>query len=140
MECCRLPVRDLDFDRGQIIVRGGKGDKDRIVMLPACCRAALTEQVRRVRHRHERDVARGGGYVLCPTPWGTSGSTRAGTGGGNSSFPEPSYGVTSGASACGGIPTAARWSGRAASQPHGDDRVRFLHRPRFFLHAAGCGG
>ena len=34
-ECCTLRLRDLDFDRRQIIVRGGKGDKDRIVMLPA---------------------------------------------------------------------------------------------------------
>jgi integrase len=50
----------------QIVVRGGKGDKDRIVMLPACCRSRLAEQVRRVRHRHERDVARGGGYVPVP--------------------------------------------------------------------------
>ena len=35
MECCTLRVRDLDFDRGQIVVRSGKGDKDRVVMLPA---------------------------------------------------------------------------------------------------------
>src|SRR5579871_1083321 len=33
-ECLRLRVHCLDFDRGQILVRGGKGDKDRVVMLP----------------------------------------------------------------------------------------------------------
>jgi integron integrase len=68
MECCRLRVRDLDFDRGQIVVRGGKGDKDRIVMLPGSCGGALAEQVRRARHRHERDVSHGGGYVPVPDP------------------------------------------------------------------------
>jgi integrase len=33
-ECCQLRVCDLDFDRGQIIIRGGKGNKDRATMLP----------------------------------------------------------------------------------------------------------
>jgi integrase len=66
MECCTLRVRDVDFDRGQIVVRGGKGDKDRSVMLPARCVGALAEQSRRVRHLHERDRARGGGYVPLP--------------------------------------------------------------------------
>ena len=67
-ECCTLRVRDLDFDRRQIIVRGGKGDKDRIVMLPASSVAALAEQVRRVRHQHACDVRRGGGFVPVPDP------------------------------------------------------------------------
>ena len=62
-ECCRLRLRDLDFDRGQIVVRGGKGDKDRIVMLPQSLRARLAEQCRRVRAQHGRDLARGGGFV-----------------------------------------------------------------------------
>ncbi len=62
-EVCTLRLRDLDFDRGQIVIRAGKGDKDRIVMLPAACRGALVEQARRVRTRHERDVAKGGGFV-----------------------------------------------------------------------------
>jgi integron integrase len=67
-ECCSLRVRDIDFDRAQIVVRGGKGDKDRVVMLPARSAAALAEQVRRVRHRHDRDVRRGGGHVPLPDP------------------------------------------------------------------------
>jgi site-specific recombinase XerD len=65
-ECCMLRLRDLDFDRGQIIVRGGKGDKDRIVMLPQTLRQQLIEQCRRVRQRHERDLRRGGGYTPVP--------------------------------------------------------------------------
>lgn len=65
-ECCTLRVRDLDFERSQIIVRGGKGDKDRIVMLPGALVGPLAEQVRRVRALHERDLARGGGIVPLP--------------------------------------------------------------------------
>ncbi|MGB7157840.1 MAG: integron integrase [Tepidisphaeraceae bacterium] len=67
-ECCTLRVRDVDFDRRQIVVRGGKGDKDRLVMLPSRCVAPLAEQVRRDRHQHDRDVRRGGGYVPLPDP------------------------------------------------------------------------
>ena len=65
-ECCTLRVRDLDFDRGQIIVRGGKGDKDRVVMMPQSLRRALVEQCRRVRVRHARDLRIDGGYVPLP--------------------------------------------------------------------------
>jgi integron integrase len=66
MECCTLRLRDVDFDRGQIIVRSGKGDKDRIVMLPQSLRQALIEQMRRVRRLHEQDLCKGGGYVPIP--------------------------------------------------------------------------
>ncbi|HEY1686378.1 MAG TPA: integron integrase [Tepidisphaeraceae bacterium] len=66
MECCTLRLRDLDFDRAQIIVRAGKGDHDRVVMMPQALRVALVEQVRRVRHLHQRDLTRGGGYVPLP--------------------------------------------------------------------------
>ncbi|MGC4031314.1 MAG: integron integrase [Tepidisphaeraceae bacterium] len=65
-ECCQLRVRDLDFDRSQIIVRGGKGDKDRLVMLPASLQGDLAEQVRRVRHLQTRDTAAGGGFAPLP--------------------------------------------------------------------------
>ena len=62
-ECCTLRVRDVDFDRRQVVVRAGKGDKDRVVMLPAACRAGLAEQVAWVERRHGRDVRKGGGVV-----------------------------------------------------------------------------
>lgn len=65
-ELCTLRLRDLDFDRDQVIVRGGKGDKDRIVMMPVAIRGALAEQTRRVRQTHQRDLAKGGGYVPLP--------------------------------------------------------------------------
>ena len=63
-ECCTLRLRDVDFDRGQIIVRGAKGNKDRIVMLPASIRGDLADQCRKgAATRHERDVKKGGGWV-----------------------------------------------------------------------------
>ena len=63
MECCTLRVRDVDFDRDQVIVRAAKGYKDRIVMLPRAVCGRLADQVRRVRRMHERDLGKGGGYV-----------------------------------------------------------------------------
>ena len=66
MECCTLRLRDLDFERRQIIVRQGKGEKDRIVMLPTSLRGDLVDQCQRVRRRHEKDVKRGGGSVPLP--------------------------------------------------------------------------
>ena len=62
-ECCTLRVRDLDFDRAQIIVREGKGAKDRLVMLPRTLAPDLRRWVARVLERHARDVAVGGGYA-----------------------------------------------------------------------------
>jgi site-specific recombinase XerD len=45
MECCRLRVKDVDLARGQLTVRGGKGDKDRYVMLPAGAKAELEKML-----------------------------------------------------------------------------------------------
>jgi len=45
MECCRLRVKDVDQERGQMTVRGGKGDKDRYVMLPFSARDGLAKQM-----------------------------------------------------------------------------------------------
>jgi integron integrase len=66
MECCTLRLRDLDFDRRQIIVREGKGEKDRIVMLPTSLQGELVKQCQKVRYRHEKDVRKGGGFVPVP--------------------------------------------------------------------------
>jgi integron integrase len=66
MECWRLRVHDLDFERGQILVRGGKGDKDRVVMMPGKLKPALREQVERRQAVHERDLANGKAWVELP--------------------------------------------------------------------------
>jgi integron integrase len=65
-ECCTLRVRDIDLGRGQIIVREGKGDKDRVVMLPGSLRESLAEHLARVESKWRADVARGGGYAPVP--------------------------------------------------------------------------
>jgi integron integrase len=61
-----LRVKDVDFTRGVIVVRGGKGDHDRVTMLPESLRVELEAHLRRVRELHEKDVARGLGEVHLP--------------------------------------------------------------------------
>lgn len=58
-ECYRLRVHDLALSRGPILVRGGKGNKDRVVMLPHTVRPGLQPQLAARRALHERDQARG---------------------------------------------------------------------------------
>ena len=67
LECCRLRVKDLDFARNQIIVREGKGDKDRVVPLPKRCVEPLQQQVSSVQELHRLDLANGHGRVWLPT-------------------------------------------------------------------------
>jgi site-specific recombinase XerD len=66
LECCRLRVKDVDFERRQIIVREGKGDKDRAVPLPERLMDALHTQIEWVSRLHEQDVAQGHGRVWLP--------------------------------------------------------------------------
>ncbi|MFO0863495.1 MAG: integron integrase [Gemmataceae bacterium] len=67
MECCRLRVKDVDLARGQLTIRGGKGDKDRYVMLPNGVRGTLEQQLAWRRNLHAQDLARGFGRVDMPT-------------------------------------------------------------------------
>jgi integron integrase len=66
MECLRLRNKDIDFGSNQITVREGKGDKDRITMLPEKVVAKLKEQLDSVKKIHARDVADGFGRVQLP--------------------------------------------------------------------------
>jgi len=66
MECVRLRVLDVDFGYSQILVRNGKGDKDRVVPMPNRYRLALQEQIRTVLAMHAEDVAHGVGGVFMP--------------------------------------------------------------------------
>jgi len=66
MECVQLRVLDLDFERGEIAVRNGKGDKDRVTVLPAAVRAPLSRHLREVKRIHEADLAAGWGQVPLP--------------------------------------------------------------------------
>jgi len=66
MECLRLRVKDLDFDYHQIVVREGKGEKDRVTMLPRALRSALEVQLAVTKLAHERDLEAGCGEVYLP--------------------------------------------------------------------------
>jgi integron integrase len=66
LEGLRMRVKDVDFARGQVIVRGGKGDKDRVTMLPESLEQVLRAHLHRVRELHERDLAAGFGEVWLP--------------------------------------------------------------------------
>ena len=66
MEGLRLRIKDLDFERNQIIVRDGKGAKDRVTMLPEKLKAELQAHLRRVKLLHEKDLAEGLGTVHLP--------------------------------------------------------------------------
>ena len=59
-------VKDIAFDLGQIIVREGKGSKDRITVLPNITRDGLQAQIELVRHMHRRDLDEGLGRVWLP--------------------------------------------------------------------------
>jgi integron integrase len=67
MEAVRLRVMDLEFTRNEILVRDGKGRKDRITMLPRGSRAALRAHLSEVRKTHDQDLAEGFGNVWLPS-------------------------------------------------------------------------
>jgi integron integrase len=66
LEALRLRVKDVDFDQDQIMVRSGKGDKDRITMLPQSLKPELRRHLSEVRVLHERDLTAGAGVVALP--------------------------------------------------------------------------
>ena len=66
MECLRLRVKDVDFGYGQIVVRDGKGAKDRVTMLPAAVIEPLKAHLAKVRTLHQRDLEAGYGEVYLP--------------------------------------------------------------------------
>jgi integron integrase len=66
MEGLRLRVKDVDFIRREVIVRAGKGNKDRVTMLPASLEDPLRQHLAEVRNLHGRDLDAGLGQVLLP--------------------------------------------------------------------------
>ncbi len=66
MECVRWRVKDVDFERGELMVRDGKGNKDRITMLPQSMAEPLKSHLEKVRAIHEKDLAEGFGEVYLP--------------------------------------------------------------------------
>jgi integron integrase len=66
MDALRLRVKDIDFERNEISIREGKGDKDRVTMLPQSIKLQLEEHLKRVRVIHESDLRNGFGEVYLP--------------------------------------------------------------------------
>lgn len=66
MECVRLRVKDMDFGRGEIMIRDGKGGKDRVTMLPQALVADLRDHLARRRTLYEDDFSKGKADVYLP--------------------------------------------------------------------------
>jgi integron integrase len=66
LECLRLRVKDVEFTRREIVVREGKGNKDRVTVLPENLIAGLQAQLAKARALHDKDLADGFGRVLLP--------------------------------------------------------------------------
>src|SRR5690606_26348842 len=66
MEGLQLRVKDIDIGAGQLVVRRGKGGKDRVTLLPQSLRPKLQSYLRERRHLHERDLKSGAGFVELP--------------------------------------------------------------------------
>ncbi len=74
-ECLQLRVKDVDFSAGQILVRDGKGFKDRLNILPTAPRQPLYQHLDRVQETHHRDIADGCGRVAMPGALGSKFAT-----------------------------------------------------------------
>ncbi len=81
LECLRLRVKDVDFEQNQITIRSGKGNKDRVTVLPKAAKNPLRDHLENVRHIHQKDLNEGCGevylphalarkYPKAPTQWG----------------------------------------------------------------------
>jgi integron integrase len=66
LECCHLRLKDIDFASTQIVVRAGKGNKDRYTMLPAAILEPLRKHLQAVKYQHSKDLSRGFGRVVLP--------------------------------------------------------------------------
>ncbi len=66
LECLTLRVKDVDLGANQIVVRGGKGARDRITLLPQAIKPMLEEHLQAVRVQHGQDLGRGAGWVHLP--------------------------------------------------------------------------
>ena len=82
LEALQLRVKDVDFISGEIVVRRGKGQTDRITMLAN----SAAEELERVRRQHQKDLVTGGGYVPLPGALHRKSPGSPGSGSGSMSF------------------------------------------------------
>jgi len=66
LECAELRVKDINFDRGELTIRDGKGGKDRVTMVPSAVKEPLLDHLARVKAQHDADIAVGRGSVALP--------------------------------------------------------------------------
>ncbi|MBI2233488.1 MAG: site-specific integrase [Micavibrio aeruginosavorus] len=66
LDALRLRVKDLDFTKNEITIRDGKGQKDRVTMLPAAAKQLLLDHLQRVRQQHQEDLSQGRGRAPLP--------------------------------------------------------------------------
>jgi integron integrase len=66
MECIRLRVKDVDFAYNHLVIRDGKGDKDRVTVLPLNVKAPLQRHLQSVKELHDQDLEEGFGRVYLP--------------------------------------------------------------------------
>ena len=70
LECAQLRIKHVDFAANQLVVRSGKGAKDRVTMLPTAAKTRLLAQIEAVRRQHRGDIEAGAGCGSpCPTRW-----------------------------------------------------------------------
>jgi integron integrase len=65
-ECANLRIKDIDFNANQILVRDGKGFKDRVTMLPEMLKEELANRVKRLKLFHQAELRRGNGHATLP--------------------------------------------------------------------------
>lgn len=69
MECLRLRIKDIDFERNEITVRDGKGGKDRVTILSSAIKDDLRGCIQRSKNLHDYDLAEGTGRSRCRMRW-----------------------------------------------------------------------
>jgi integrase len=117
MEGLRLRVKDLDFEAMEITVRGGKGDKDRVTMLPERLVPMLRAQLQQVKARHERDVAEASVRSSCRMRWRRSTGVRRASRAGSGCFRRPTGRWTRARVRCGAITCMRRACKRPCGRP-----------------------
>jgi integron integrase len=89
LACLRLRVKDVDFARAQLLVRDGKGQKDRVTMLPARVEERLRRHLRKIKVQHEQDLDAGCGSVYLPNALARKDPSAARSWGWQYVFPAP---------------------------------------------------
>jgi len=103
MECLRLRVQDIDFARNEILVRDGKGAKDRLTMLPESLKGPIKDHIRMSKRSMSATWPTAGVEFRCQVPWIANTPTPRGTGAGNGSFRRKTGGRTRRQARRGGI-------------------------------------